>query len=696
MENQINMQQLISFHNTPIAKGFIFENSNDNAPELNLNRINILVGANNAGKSRLMREIIKLNNYTFVGLNYKSNLLKVIERLEELIEIFKQNTIIVEGKFNGNSTRLHDDFFNNELLEPLKNILIFSELKSNISLLKRKYFIFNNIFSIEGSTNWKFTSITINSQIVNLYHRNFLTISSFETYRNIKKNIELITSEIYDILHKYLLDTLLDKSFHKTYIPTLRSAVTFINESKEVFETNTDPKNKDLFHSSVKYNYELEDVKDLDIFTGRDLYGTISKSKRGYEETRRQFEKFEEFIGNTFFGQKIEITSIEGDTSKDRHITVTFKGEQERELHNYGDGIQTLMLLTYKLFMAKQGEWIFIEEPELNLHPALQREFLRLITEDEYIRAKELRIFFTTHSNHLLDLTITGNEDISIFVFEREQKVKDVKSKSKIREVSHTDLKILHELGVHNSSVFLANCSIWVEGITDRMYIKAYLQAYQQHLIENPKEDPKMNWKEDRHYSFFEYAGSNIMHYNFDDTENNELINANFLANNVMLVADADMGKEPKHERFKQQLGEHYVMLKVREIENLLSAKQLKSALPKLYTTTNDINSDKFEVVEFDEKAYQKIDEKYLRNHIVETLQKYSLQVPKGLKLELDKDNKLVCKTFSSDHKEKLATAVVNDIKQGRIQWKDLSTKAQKFTIKIYDFIREKNKGVIN
>jgi hypothetical protein len=290
----------------------------------------------------------------------------------------------------------------------------------------------------------------------------------------------------------------------------------------------------------------------------------------------------------------------------------------------------------------------------------------------------------------LLDLTITGNDDISIFVFEREREASEVKSKSKIREVSHTDLKILHELGVHNSSVFLANCSIWVEGITDRMYVKAYLQA----LLEYKNEANR--WKEDRHYSFFEYAGSNIVHYDFDNEKESELINAKFLANNVMLIADADMGKDTKHDKFKEQLGNNYIKLKVREIENLLSAKQLKLALPKLYIATNDINSKKFEIVEFDEKAYQKIDDKYLRNHIIETLQKYSLQVPKGLKLELGKNGEATYKTFSSDHKEKLATAVVNDIKNKNIKWEDLSKKAQDFTKKIYEFIEVKNKGVIN
>lgn len=42
----------------------------------------------------------------------------------------------------------------------------------------------------------------------------------------------------------------------------------------------------------------------------------------------------------------------------------------------------------------------------------------------------------------------------------------------------NNDTDILNKLGVLNSSVFLANKSIWVEGITDRIIIKAFLKAY--------------------------------------------------------------------------------------------------------------------------------------------------------------------------------------------------------------------------
>jgi predicted ATP-dependent endonuclease of OLD family len=662
------MQQILSFHNTPIANDFHFENSNNNEPELAINRINILVGANNAGKSRFMREIMKMpylftENATTYCQKIKTLITKIPTRLSENIYIQ------IEYLSSNEKIKVDDTFFNKVLenLDRLSNndVVALENYLSNIRVLSD--IVKNNEYVNKEDKNVKISEI--DNRVMIDFGGGFPASIPFHLiYEQIDKIFEIKLPAF--------------KISFKTYIPTLRSAVTFIDGEKEVFEVvNKEEKNKNLFKTSVKHNYELPD--DLDIFTGRDLYDTILASKNSDESVRKEFKKFEKFIGETFFGKTIEITSIYSDKHDKRHIKVAFEGEQERELHNYGDGIQTLMLLTYKLFMAQKGEWIFIEEPELNLHPALQREFLRLITENKDIIAKELRIFFTTHSNHLLDLTITGNDDISIFVFEREKT--EVLSKSKIREISHTDLKILHELGVHNSSVFLANCSIWVEGITDRMYVKTYLQAYLAHKNEANR------WKEDRHYSFFEYAGSNIVHYDFDNEEDSELINAKFLAKNVMLVADADMGKEAKHEKFEKQLGDkHYIKLEVREIENLLSNKQLKSALLKIdFKGDKDMKSDKFDKVEFIETKYQKITKQYLRNHIVDVLKENEIEIPKSL-------DTVKNETFSSDHKVKLASAVVKDINDKNIEWAYLSEKARKMTEKIYDFIAEKNKGVIN
>ena len=139
---------------------------------------------------------------------------------------------------------------------------------------------------------------------------------------------------------------------------------------------------------------------------------------------------------------------------------------------------------------------------------------------------------------------------------------------------------MLNELGVRNSSVFLTNCSIWVEGITDRLYLKHYINLYFQHQgVANP-------FRENIDYTFIEYGGNNLVHFNFDPLDSKDKINTRYISNHIFLIADNDNTREgtKKDERkkhLKKVLGEHFYELSVIEIENLLPQKAIEETLMK-------------------------------------------------------------------------------------------------------------------
>ena len=85
-----------------------------------------------------------------------------------------------------------------------------------------------------------------------------------------------------------------------------------------------------------------------------------------------------------------------------------------------------------------------------------------------------------------------------------------------IRNVKPGDSSLMENLGINNSSVFLANCSIWIEGITDRKYLSAFLIAYLKSI------NKENYFKEDVDFTFFEYAGSNLSHYYFAEEVSEE------------------------------------------------------------------------------------------------------------------------------------------------------------------------------
>ena len=86
-----------------------------------------------------------------------------------------------------------------------------------------------------------------------------------------------------------------------------------------------------------------------------------------------------------------------------------------------------------------------------------------------------------------------------------------------VESVESGNSSSLELLGVRNSSVFLVNATIWVEGITDRWYLRKMLDSYMEYL----KEDGflSLSLEEDVHYSFVEYGGNNITHWSFLDNE---------------------------------------------------------------------------------------------------------------------------------------------------------------------------------
>src|SRR5262249_51876978 len=146
---------------------------------------------------------------------------------------------------------------------------------------------------------------------------------------------------------------------------------------------------------------------------------------------------------------------------------------------------------------------VCIEEPELYLHPGFQRVLLKTLA------SFSRNIYFiATHSNHLLDLSLDF-EGVSIFTFHKElenSSQPERQAKFTVERVSSHDHRALQLLGTRNSSVFLSNCTVWVEGITDRRFLSHYLDLYQKTLraANADKGTAQFIAEEDLHYSFVE------------------------------------------------------------------------------------------------------------------------------------------------------------------------------------------------
>lgn len=343
--------------------------------------------------------------------------------------------------------------------------------------------------------------------------------------------------------------------------------------------------------------------------------------------------------------------------------------EREYPIYNIGDGIQQLIIITFPLFVYGDKDLLlFIDEPELCLHPGLQRQLIEILTMSQF---GNCQVFLSTHSNHFLDLTLDiGN--ISAYRFRKileSSELRETEAKFVIENASSDDGNLLACIGVKSSSVFLAKCTIWVEGITDRLYLRKFLDIYQKH---NKDKDSNFQvFTEDAHFAFVEYGGSNITHWSFLEEEKKPM-NVARICSSLFLIADrgSDISGalSKRHKELSEKLPDRYYRLKSPEIENLLSPKIITGVVMRILGKA-------IQITPFAQSDYK--------------------ELPLGNFIDGKIDKKSTSKTFAGNYgrirdKKQFCQKTIEFI--GSIE--DLSPEAIEISDKIYNFIKQQNTAI--
>lgn len=493
-----------------------------------LSSVNVFIGPNNAGKSRFLRNILKTKNIAYaISDNHK-----IFEKLASINERIKQ------------------------IWSDNDSVSTFTARRSDgglsFSFTNPPFAVFDR-FIVDGYSN--------HNEIKNfkkIYHH--LLDSFYEVNGQKipgKGGIQFMQRRLQDFLKENVnilseLDTIKVEqgNFQKYYIPTLRGLNNFSNYVNGGI---------DIFKQRTIDNYKIDESScGVKIFTGQDLYNRVQRMLLGQPEERKRIKEFENFLSQELFGG--EDVSLIPSLASGLNVLHVKIGSEERPIFELGDGIQSLIILTFPLFETDAGVF-FIEEPETHLHPGMQRKLLEVLK-----KQKQHQYFITTHSNHFLDLTL-DYEDISLYTFNKESGDES----TRVDLVSPGDENMLQLLGARNTSVFLSNSTIWVEGITDRLYIRKYLEIYQQ--------DKGEKIFEDSDYSFVEYGGDNITHWSFLNNEEYP-IDVTRLCAKSMLIMDRDGEKNlERKKQLKVSLKKRYKLLSCKEIENTLSFEVLGNVI---------------------------------------------------------------------------------------------------------------------
>ncbi|MGH0800789.1 AAA family ATPase [Bacillus cereus] len=596
----------------------------------NLSKINIFVGSNNSGKSMMLRNLFIENPLLFKPENFD------LEKIEQYIDEFKQRA---KGILKARGVKDYKNI--NSEINKFKNLSYIIEGEWHVPDF---YEMIDNLMQSRGQGN---IMIKTPRDSDGLDDEEILDTFSFASINDEFKQMAADIKEKldYPIPENYI--------FHKVYIPTLRGLRTL-------------KKNDDYYLRRTKIDY-FEDKEQIDIFTGLNLYEEVKNLLLGSFEDREKITDFQKFLGRTFFdGRRVTlIPRIDSEV-----LYVKIGEEKEYPIHKLGDGIQSIIIITFPMFNYRDKNLLmFIEEPELFLHPGLQRKLLEaMVNESNSL----FQYFITTHSNHFLDLTLDINQ-ISIYSFSKELENSQTKEKGAkfiVENVSNEDNNVLEMLGVRNSSVFLSNCTIWVEGITDRYYLRHFLKIY----INSVHKGFEM--KEDFHYSFVEYSGNNITHWSFLDEEELDgessysSINVDRICNRLFLITDKDSEKKlSRQEKLREKLKDQFYCLECKEIENILS----KKVLLKVIANYEKVEVDKLKFTErFTEESYQN---EYLGKFIDNKLSIKTRRGAYGSKSGTISDKLLFCKKAISNIKS----------------IEDLSPEAKKLCEKIFQFIKNNN-----
>jgi hypothetical protein len=246
-------------------------------------------------------------------------------------------------------------------------------------------------------------------------------------------------------------------------------------------------------------------------------------------------------------------------------------------LDSMGTGIAELVILISSLVEdTEQPMQYFIEEPEIHLHPGLLRRLMNSLSD-----FPDVQFFISSHSNVVLDALESNDR---VFHFYQRSDGACVAAPCQGIVAQH---RLLDSLGVCGSTLLQTNCVIWVEGPSDRLYIRHWLQ----------QTDPGL--QEGSDYAFVFYGGKILSHFSFEssDADTEDLLSMIRVSRYSAVVMDRDLApSEPEEtlreakrkilEEAKSDPGHRLGLItEGREIENDLPIEVLRRAFSQILGT---------------------------------------------------------------------------------------------------------------
>jgi predicted ATPase len=309
-------------------------------------------------------------------------------------------------------------------------------------------------------------------------------------------------------------------------------------------------------------------------FSGEGIIGRIAALQHPVLDQLKDRDKYNSI--NSFLQNVTDNPTARIEIPHDQGMILVDMDQKTLPLDSLGTGIHEVIILAAAATML-ENTVICMEEPELHLNPILQKKLVRYLatsTNNQY--------FITTHSAALMD---TPGAEIYHICLENGQSIAE-----RVTSDNHRSA-ICEDLGYHPSDLLQANCVIWVEGPSDRIYLNYWIHELDSTLIEGI------------HYSIMFYGGRLLSHLSGNDIDDElleDFISLRRLNRRGVILIDSDRKvsntrindtKKRLKEEFDKGPGYAWIT-SGREIENYLPPDCVEQAIKA--TTPSAKTASKF------------------------------------------------------------------------------------------------------
>lgn len=481
--------------------------------------LNVIVGANNSGKTGLLSAIYLLNSPSNISID----------------DFNKNNLIQFKTLYNDDAPKIEITYFINhfvneddeedESIIKLIPFLGFKEVDAmrSASEDKKKYFIKAIIKAV----------YELDEKYIGEYRKAVSEIAALDDFM---LRLKRFVSEHYKWHYTNGVSDLQAESkaatsiFDIRFIEAERTAAEVEKETrKEIDSFSKDNSNAiavDKFKSKV--SEELRDILKPSIEKLTILFETEQNDiglKKGnvaiYPSVKANVSIPDSFI-----------TEVK-DTKSEFIVPIDHNGL------GYNNLINIYMLIKLKeLRVGKDFRILCLEEPEAHLHPAMQYKLFKYLKKLDAEKKLNQQIFVTTHSSNIS--AVAGIDNMFMMAYDRSVTPQDCinqslelqfKDQGKTNKKSEAKKHLAKFLDVTRSDMLFADKVILVEGIAERLLLPYFMEkcgyAY-----------------EDEHVSIVEIGGKHFEHFV-------ELFNGNALKKKVLCITDKDFSWINDEEKFK-------------------------------------------------------------------------------------------------------------------------------------------------